>query len=196
MLVSTVCHWMRPMTRNKKIHFYQSRPQKLTDFMPKLFLRFTFFPLPLTDFSRTKKTAAGSLRQTWKIIPTGRERGGACDRGTEPRGPCERGFLQQGIVPQQGRSTMNATQGFGQRWAAYRPTKGLLFWAAAAGAVATIVVGFAWGGWVTGGSAKRMAEAAAAGSRDTAGGGGLRRPVPGRRRCPGAARGAEAAARL
>ena len=40
---------------------------------------------------------------------------------------------------------MNATQGFGQRWAAYRPTKGLLFWAAAAGAVATIVVGFAWG---------------------------------------------------
>ena len=62
---------------------------------------------------------------------------------------------------------MNATQGFGQRWAAYRPTKGLLFWAAAAGAVATIVVGFAWGGWVTGGSAKRMAEAAAAGARDT-----------------------------
>jgi hypothetical protein len=62
---------------------------------------------------------------------------------------------------------MNATPDFGQRWAAYRPSKGLLFWAAAAGAIATIVVGFAWGGWVTGGSAKRMAEAAAAGSRDT-----------------------------
>ena len=62
---------------------------------------------------------------------------------------------------------MIATPSFGQRWAAYRPTKGLLFWAAAAGAVATIVVGFAWGGWVTGGSAKRMAEAAAAGARDT-----------------------------
>ena len=61
---------------------------------------------------------------------------------------------------------MNAIQGFGQRVTAYRPTKGLLFWAAAAGAVATIVVGFAWGGWVTGGSAKRMAEAAAASSRD------------------------------
>jgi GH24 family phage-related lysozyme (muramidase) len=54
----------------------------------------------------------------------------------------------------------------GSRWAAYRPSKGLLFWAAAAGAIATIVVGFAWGGWVTGGSAKRMAEAAAASSRD------------------------------
>ena len=62
---------------------------------------------------------------------------------------------------------MNEAQGFGQRVAAYRPTKGLLFWAAAAGAVATVVVGFAWGGWVTGGSAKRMAEAAAAASRDT-----------------------------
>lgn len=30
-----------------------------------------------------------------------------------------------------------------------------------------MVVGIAWGGWVTGGSAKRMAEAAAASSRDT-----------------------------
>ncbi len=62
---------------------------------------------------------------------------------------------------------MNEAQSFGQRVAAYRPTKGLLFWAAAAGAVATIVIGFAWGGWVTGGSAKRMAEAAAASARDT-----------------------------
>src|SRR3954462_9776009 len=62
---------------------------------------------------------------------------------------------------------MNEAQSYGQRWAAYRPTKGLLFWAAAAGAVATIVVGFAWGGWVTGGRAKRMAEAAAATARDT-----------------------------
>ena len=62
---------------------------------------------------------------------------------------------------------MDARQGLGQRWAAYRPTKGLLFWAAAAGAVATVVVGFAWGGWVTGGTATRMAEAAAAGTRDT-----------------------------
>jgi hypothetical protein len=62
---------------------------------------------------------------------------------------------------------MDAAQGLGQRWAAYRPTKGLLFWAAAAGAIATIVVGFAWGGWVTGGTAERMAAAAAAGARDT-----------------------------
>ena len=62
---------------------------------------------------------------------------------------------------------MNETQGFGQRVAAYRPTKGMLFWAVGAGAIATIVVGFAWGGWVTGGTAKRMAETAAAGAHDT-----------------------------
>ena len=62
---------------------------------------------------------------------------------------------------------MTATQGFGQRWAAYRPTKGLLFWAAATAPAAAIVVGFAWGGWVTGGTAKRMAETAAAGAHDT-----------------------------
>ena len=62
---------------------------------------------------------------------------------------------------------MNATPSFGQRVTAYRPTKGLVIWAAAAGAVATIVVGFAWGGWVTGGTAKRMAETAAAGAHDT-----------------------------
>ena len=62
---------------------------------------------------------------------------------------------------------MNATPSFGQRVTAYRPTKGLLIWAVAAGAVATTVVGFAWGGWVTGGTAKRMAETAAAGAHDT-----------------------------
>ena len=62
---------------------------------------------------------------------------------------------------------MGTTQGLGQRWANYRPTKGLLFWAAAGGAIAAIVVGFSWGGWVTGGTAKKMADAAAAGSRDT-----------------------------
>ena len=45
--------------------------------------------------------------------------------------------------------------------------QGVLFWAATGGAVAAIVVGFAWGGWVTGGGAKRMADAAAATSRDT-----------------------------
>jgi GH24 family phage-related lysozyme (muramidase) len=53
----------------------------------------------------------------------------------------------------------------GGRWAAYRPTKGVWFWSSAGCIVATIVVGFVWGGWVTGGTATRMANDAADGAR-------------------------------
>ena len=48
------------------------------------------------------------------------------------------------------------------RWDAYRPTKGLLFWSFAVGAVGATIMGFTWGGWVTGGSAQKMAADAAA----------------------------------
>ena len=53
----------------------------------------------------------------------------------------------------------------GRRWGAYRPTKGMWFWSSTGCIVATIVVGFVWGGWVTGGTATRMASDAAAGAR-------------------------------
>jgi hypothetical protein len=43
----------------------------------------------------------------------------------------------------------------------YQPTKTTLFWSAAGAAVLTMVVGFAWGGWVTGGTATQMAQDAA-----------------------------------
>jgi hypothetical protein len=59
----------------------------------------------------------------------------------------------------------NNTLSVGARWAAYRPTKGVWFWSSAGCIVATIVVGFAWGGWVMGGTAERMASDAAAGAR-------------------------------
>ena len=42
----------------------------------------------------------------------------------------------------------------------YRPTKSTLVWACAGTAVATMIVGFAWGGWVTGGTSREMATAA------------------------------------
>ena len=42
-------------------------------------------------------------------------------------------------------------------WRDYRPTKVTWFWSCVAIAVATIVIGFSWGGWVTGGTAERMA---------------------------------------
>ena len=47
----------------------------------------------------------------------------------------------------------------GQRWREARPTKTIVFWSCAATMIATMVVGFTWGGWVTGGTALRMAEA-------------------------------------
>jgi hypothetical protein len=49
----------------------------------------------------------------------------------------------------------------GQRFQDYRPSKTALFWSCAGCIVATMIVGFTWGGWVTGGSAKEMAEDAA-----------------------------------
>lgn len=53
----------------------------------------------------------------------------------------------------------------GRRWAAFRPTKGVWFWSCVGACVATIVVGFAWGGWVTGGTATRMVTDATNGAR-------------------------------
>ena len=52
----------------------------------------------------------------------------------------------------------------GRRWEDYHPSKGIWFWSCAACIVATVVVGFSWGGWVTGGTAARMAAEAAAGA--------------------------------
>jgi hypothetical protein len=60
---------------------------------------------------------------------------------------------------------MANTLSLARRWGAYRPTKGVWFWSSAGCVVATIVVGFAWGGWVTGGTATRMASDAADGAR-------------------------------
>src|SRR5215208_4658138 len=61
---------------------------------------------------------------------------------------------------------MMETQRLGQRWAGYKATKTTLFWACAACFVATVAVGFTWGGWVTGGTARSMAAAAATSGRD------------------------------
>ncbi len=48
----------------------------------------------------------------------------------------------------------------GQRWEDYRPSKTLLFWSCVAVSILTIVVGFAWGGWVTTGTAQEMTQQA------------------------------------
>ena len=48
--------------------------------------------------------------------------------------------------------------GFRDRWREARPTKTLVFWTCVAWAVLTMIIGFSWGGWVTGGTARTTAE--------------------------------------
>lgn len=54
----------------------------------------------------------------------------------------------------------NAGNSISQRWDAYQPSKSTLVWACIGAAAATMVVGFVWGGWVTGGTARDQATAA------------------------------------
>jgi hypothetical protein len=48
-----------------------------------------------------------------------------------------------------------------QRWDKARATKKVVFWAIIGAIVLTMIVGFNWGGWVTGGTAQKMGEAMA-----------------------------------
>jgi len=52
----------------------------------------------------------------------------------------------------------NEKVSFGQRWSKAQPTKTVLFWSCVACVVLTMIIGFTWGGWVTGGTAQKMAE--------------------------------------
>ena len=47
---------------------------------------------------------------------------------------------------------------FRQRWSGARATKTVVFWFCVASVVVTMIVGFTWGGWVTGGTAREMAK--------------------------------------
>jgi len=48
-------------------------------------------------------------------------------------------------------------QSLSQRWGDYQPSKTLLIWTGIMAIIATIVVGFSWGGWVTGGTSRTTA---------------------------------------
>jgi hypothetical protein len=52
-----------------------------------------------------------------------------------------------------------------QRFDDYQASKAVLFWACAGSVVVATIVGFSWGGWVTGGSAQEMADDSAAQAR-------------------------------
>ena len=47
---------------------------------------------------------------------------------------------------------------FKEWWSEARPTKTAVFWSWVGSVVLTMIIGFAWGGWVTGGTAQSMAE--------------------------------------
>ena len=54
-------------------------------------------------------------------------------------------------------------------WGDYRPSKAMWFWSCVACVVATVVIGFTWGGWVTGGTAEEQtAQAREAGRAELA----------------------------
>ncbi len=57
--------------------------------------------------------------------------------------------------------TNRKNRSLGERWSEARPTKTGLFWACMASAVLTMIVGFGWGGWVTGGTARETAASMA-----------------------------------
>ena len=49
----------------------------------------------------------------------------------------------------------------GEVWKNYRPSKSVWFWSCVASVIATLIVGFTWGGWVTNGTAAQMSATAA-----------------------------------
>ena len=57
--------------------------------------------------------------------------------------------------------TVAEPQSYGKRWSSMQFSKGTLAWICLAAIVATMFVGFSWGGWVTGGSAEKAAESMA-----------------------------------
>src|SRR6478736_6195341 len=56
------------------------------------------------------------------------------------------------------RMDANRKRSVGERWSEARPSKTVAFWCCVASAVLTMIVGFSWGGWVTGGTARATAE--------------------------------------
>src|SRR5690242_21458063 len=60
-----------------------------------------------------------------------------------------------------GEQIMSNNLSISRRWAAYRSSKGGWLWSCVGASIATMILGFTWGGWVTGGSATRRAADAA-----------------------------------
>ena len=53
-----------------------------------------------------------------------------------------------------------------ERWRGYQPSKGVWLWSCAASALAVLILGFGWGGWMTVGTADRLVANARQDTRD------------------------------
>lgn len=51
----------------------------------------------------------------------------------------------------------NHKQSIATRWENYQPPKSTLVWTCVGTAIATMIIGFSWGGWVTGGTSQARA---------------------------------------
>lgn len=58
-----------------------------------------------------------------------------------------------------------SSQSLMQRWDSYQASKTVAVWLCLGSMAATLVVGFGWGGWVTGGTARSMESKAATDAR-------------------------------
>lgn len=54
----------------------------------------------------------------------------------------------------------NQKQSIATRWENYQPSKSALVWTCVGTAIATMIIGFSWGGWVTGGTSQTLAATA------------------------------------
>jgi hypothetical protein len=71
------------------------------------------------------------------------------------------GHARAGRHSHVGRTVPQEPVGWRARWQAAQPTKAVVVWAFVAGIALTWLVGFTWGGWVSGGTAAKMATSAA-----------------------------------
>ena len=60
---------------------------------------------------------------------------------------------------------MTENSGIAARWQNFKATKGQVAWACAASVGVVLIVGFGWGGWVTGQTASTMVSNAATDAR-------------------------------
>jgi hypothetical protein len=110
-------------------------------------------------------TNAGDAGQQIARVANADQRSGSRDRLSKSERP-ETGLLQSGAdQTREGAMQRGQKRTLSQRFDDYQASKTVLFWACSASVIAALIVGFSWGGWVTGGTANEISEDSAAQAR-------------------------------